>query len=217
MWSWHPVPVRLLTDRRVIEIALEDRAILLSLYLGADEHGRFDASPMVLCFKLAILDVEKIRKSVERLAESGLVHLYTVGGALYGVIDKWDQDMVATHQKKRPASQYPPPPHEIAEIAGCSGVSRSACPPSGHPVGTQRDPSGQPVDSYRQTDKQTKHTKQDRTKQTKGSTRSKNKGTKSATRRELINAIRDEHEAFKGNAKVDQATGQNYTAKQPAG
>ena len=217
MWSWHPVPVRLLTDRRVIEIGLEDRAILLSLYLGSDEHGRFDASPTVLCFKLAILDAEKIRESVQRLAEIGLVHLYTAAGALYGVIDGWDRDMVATHQKKRPASQYPPPPQEVAEIAGCSGVSRSSCAPSGHPVGTQRDPNGHPTDSYRQTDKQRGKTKQNKTRQTRGSSRSKKKGTTSATRRELIDAIKAEHEAIQEHTTTDEAPGQGDPTQQPGG
>jgi hypothetical protein len=169
MWSWHPVPIRLLTDRRVLEIDLTARSILLSLYLAADEHGRFDASPTVLCFKLAILDGPLIRSNLEVLAEAGLVHLFTVAGDLYGVIDGWDRDMVATHQKKRPASIYPAPPQEVADLAGCSGVSRKHRDPSGCPVGAQRVPSGIPTGAQRvpsgdlQTDIQTEQDTTDMT------------------------------------------------------
>ena len=47
-WPWMPVPRRLLSEERVLDLSHADRGMLLSLYLAADEHGRFEAGSTAL-------------------------------------------------------------------------------------------------------------------------------------------------------------------------
>jgi len=122
--AWRPVPERLLKDFRVLDLDRADRAVLLSLYLGADQHGRFDASERVMRCALALVDGEMLRDSVERLADAGLVCLYQQGDHPYGVIERYDDDMGADMRKRRPASGLPDPPAEAWGAAKCEGTYR---------------------------------------------------------------------------------------------
>jgi len=122
--AWRPVPERLLKDFRVLDLDRADRAVLLSLYLGADQHGRFDASERVMRCTLALVDGEMLRDSVERLADAGLVCLYQQGDHPYGVIERYDDDMGADMRKRRPASGLPDPPADVWEAAKCEGTYR---------------------------------------------------------------------------------------------
>ena len=122
--AWRPVPERLLKDYRVLDLDRADRAVLLSLYLGADQHGRFDASERVMRCTLALVDGEVLCDVVERLSDAGLVHLYQVGDHPYGVIDRYDDDMGADMRKRRPASGLPDPPSDVWSAAKCDGVFR---------------------------------------------------------------------------------------------
>lgn len=144
---WRPVPERLLKDYRVLDLDRADRAVLLSLYLGADQHGRFDASERVMRCALALVDGEMLHTSVERLADAGLVHLYQQGDHPYGVIDRYDEDMGADMRKRRPASGLPDPPSEVWEAARCEGTFRGGQHASGKEPDTDRAPAGQEPDT----------------------------------------------------------------------
>ena len=123
-WSWTPMPRRLLRDHRVLRLSRTDRAVLFSLYLGADEHGRFNADEMSLRVALGIVDGEVLAEPVARLNEAGLVHLYIVNGNPYGVLDAWDADLGIDMRKRRPASILPDPPLATWELARCEGTYR---------------------------------------------------------------------------------------------
>ena len=146
---WRPVPERLLKDYRVLDLDRADRAVLLSLYLGADQHGRFDASERVMRCTLALVDGEVLSDSVERLATAGLVHLYQTGDHPYGVIDRYDDDLGADMRKRRPASGLPDPPANIWDAAKCEGTYRGGKHEFiiGNVPATVRPPPGQWPDS----------------------------------------------------------------------
>ena len=144
-WSWTPVPRRLLRDHRVLRLSREDRCVLLSLYLGADEHGRFNADEMSLRVGLGLVDGEVLGEPVSRLNEAGLVHLYLHEGNPYGVLDGWGQDLGADMRKRRPASVLPNPPADVWEAAKCDGAYRGGT----HDAEPIRNVSGQRPDSIR--------------------------------------------------------------------
>ena len=124
MWSWIPVPRRLLQDDRLLNLALEDRAVYLSLYLAADEHGRFDAGEMALRRNAGIVTGAEVTPTLERLAELRLVYLYERNGSRFGLLDHFDEDITRDHTKKRPSPNHPAPPADVWKAAGCSGVFR---------------------------------------------------------------------------------------------
>ena len=124
MWSWIPVPRRLLSDDRILNLALEDRAVFLSLYLCADEHGRFDAGEMALRRNAGVVTGVAMLPVVERLADLRLVHLYERNGSRFGLIDHFDEDITQDHTKKRPRPSHPAPATEIWKAAACSGMYR---------------------------------------------------------------------------------------------
>jgi len=145
--AWRPVPERLLKDYRVLDLDRADRAVLLSLYLGADQHGRFDASERVMRCALALVDGEMLRDSVERLADAGLVHLYQQEDHPYGVIDRYDEDMGSDMRKRRPASGLPDPPADAWEAARCDGTYRGGQHVSGNEPDSDRTVAGQQPDT----------------------------------------------------------------------
>ena len=118
------MPRRLLSDDRLLTLELSDRAVLLSLYLCADEHGRFDAGEMALRRGCGVVTGEPLRPIVDRLAASGLVHLYEARSKPFGCLDGFDEDITADHTKKRPRPSFPAPPVSVWLGARCSGVYR---------------------------------------------------------------------------------------------
>ena len=146
LWSWIPVPRRLLSDDRLLNLELADRAVLLSLYLCADEHGRFDAGEMALRRNTGVVTGESLRPVVERLSRLRLVHLYERNDQRFGVIDHFDEDITADHTKKRPRPSHPAPPRDVWASAGCSGVYRGGsdepCPSSDRSPTDQRPDAG---------------------------------------------------------------------------
>ena len=125
-WSFNPTPRRLLQDVRVLTLDPHDRAVLLSLYVGSDEHGRFQHHPITLAVALGMVgDGWGPSLAVDRLAEAGLVHLYDGGdGYTYGQLDQWDADLGSDHKGKRPRSCHPDPPVGVWARAGCDGRYR---------------------------------------------------------------------------------------------
>lgn len=137
-WSWTPVPRKLLRDHRILRLTREDRAVLLSLYLGVDEHGRFNADEMSLRCVLGLVDGEVLAESLERLCDQGLVHVWLHNGDPYGVIDGFDEDLGSDIRKRRPASTLPNPPEEVWNAARCDGLYKGGS----HEPSTIRLPSG---------------------------------------------------------------------------
>jgi len=124
-WSWTPVPRRLLRDHRVLRLDRSDRSVLFSLYLGADEHGRFNADEMSLRVTLGFLDTFQLSETVERLSDLKLVHLYRDDeGTQFGVLDRWCEDLGLDIRKRRPRSTLPNPPADVWEAAKCQGGYR---------------------------------------------------------------------------------------------
>lgn len=125
-WSFNPVPRRLLKDHRVLMLTPLQRAVLLSLYLGSDEHGRFHCHPMSLAVVLGMVGGEWTPgEVVEHLVGVGLVHRYKgADKQTYGILDQWDTDLAADHRSKRPRSCHPSPPKAVWERAGVDGRYR---------------------------------------------------------------------------------------------
>ena len=125
-WSFQPIPRRLLQHEVVLELTAHDRAVLFSLYVGTDEHGRFRAHGQVLAVSLGMVggDWEPLA-AVNRLACQGMLHLYTGSdGRQYGVLDQFDQDIASEQRRKRPRSIHPSPPRDVWRAAGCDGEFR---------------------------------------------------------------------------------------------
>jgi len=133
----------LLHDHRVLRLSRADRAVLLSLYLGADEHGRFNADEMSLRVALGFVDGEVLSEPVSRLNEAGLVHLFVYEGTPFGVIDRWDEDLGADIRRRRPASSLPDPPPQAWAKAKCDGTYKGGTHvPSGSDPDAVRIESG---------------------------------------------------------------------------
>ena len=117
-----PVPRRLLSEERVLDLSHADRGMLLSLYLAADEHGRFEAGATAMRRALgAFVQPEEMTAILDRLKAAGLVHTYEVEGSTYGVLDRFDQDITRDHRSKRPRPAHPSPPlatWEAAKVVG---------------------------------------------------------------------------------------------------
>lgn len=125
-WSFQPIPRRLLQHEVVLELTAHDRAVLFSLYVGSDEHGRFRANPQVLAILLGMVGQHwEPLEAVNRLADWGMLHLYTGSdGRLYGVLDQFDQDIASEQRRKRPRSIHPSPPRDVWRSAGVDGEFR---------------------------------------------------------------------------------------------
>lgn len=98
-------------------LSAEAERLFWRLTTVADDHGRFEAEPMVVmadCFK-AMLDTVRITQVHAWLAElvtCGLVTAYVSGGKRFGEFTSWTK-----HQRVRSeTSKYPPP--SSADIGG---------------------------------------------------------------------------------------------------
>ena len=109
-WAWAPTPARLLEDERAIELSDRDRLVLHLLYPGADEWGRFPASPTPLRLRLGLLGGPCPMESVRVLAAAGLVQLYEADGRPFGYLVGFDEDDTSGSRARRPTSAFPQPP-----------------------------------------------------------------------------------------------------------
>ena len=181
-WSFHPTPRRLLQDVRVLTLDQHDRAVLLSLYVGSDEHGRFQHHPVALAVSLGMVGPGwDPAAAVERLGASGLLHLYPAAdGYTYGQLDQWDADLGADHKGKRPKSNHPSPPAAIWELAGCDGKFRGGRHKPGSPPNAtlvddpEQDPNA--VRTRSEQDPNTVRTRSERRPPNKGRKEGKKKG-----------------------------------------
>ena len=94
------------------------------LLVNADDYGCFDAREMVVksrLFPLREIKASDVKKTVERLAEVGLINLYTVKGKPYLIINKW-----AEHQRLRVSRHKYPTPDEADEKVDCRSLPQVA-------------------------------------------------------------------------------------------
>jgi len=117
--KWGPLPRRLARDPRYLACHPTDRAILLGIYLVADEHGRFCAEDLVLRRDIAAYG--PVRPCVNTLARLELVYLYRSDGADYGALQAFDFDWGVFETGRRPQPTYPSPPPDVWELARCNG------------------------------------------------------------------------------------------------
>ena len=95
------------------------------LLVNADDYGCFDAREMVVksrLFPLREIKTAEVKRAVERLAEVGLINLYTVKGKPYLIINKW-----AEHQRLRVSRHKFPTPDEADEICDNSPQLAATC------------------------------------------------------------------------------------------
>ena len=99
------------------------------LILIADDHGRFDARPMMIrsaCYPLQVesITLAEVLQWTDRLASPGIgiLTLYEVDGKKYGAFVKWKY-----YQRVRsPQSKYPEPPTLDSNARGSSSPMRAA-------------------------------------------------------------------------------------------
>lgn len=100
------------------ELTGDEERLFHRLVVKADDYGRFHAHPSLLlgaCFPLLIekIDVSTVRAWRDRLAEVGLISLYTVDGREYLQLVTWE-----AYQRQRGSKPKFPPPLEEAETRG---------------------------------------------------------------------------------------------------
>ena len=108
-------------SERINRLSPFEEVTFYRLLVNADDYGCFDARDMVIksrLFPLREIKASEIKKTVERLADVGLITLYTVSGKPYLIINKW-----AEHQRLRVSRHKYPTPDE-ADQPGESDNSR---------------------------------------------------------------------------------------------
>ena len=108
-------------SERINRLSPFEEVTFYRLLVNADDYGCFDARDMVIksrLFPLREIKAAEIKKTVERLADVGLITLYTVSGKPYLIINKW-----AEHQRLRVSRHKYPMPDE-ADQPGESDNSR---------------------------------------------------------------------------------------------
>lgn len=99
-------------DPAVADLSREERLLLIGLISSADDEGRFLASASAISgyvFPHDDLPPKTVRTWRNRLACSGIVHIYTVEKREYGRFPKWKQ-----HQRiSKPQPSIIPAPEEV--------------------------------------------------------------------------------------------------------
>lgn len=146
-WSWIPIPRQTLSDERVLDLEVADRGVFLSIYLVADEHGRFEAGSTSLRRSLGLfVSSEEIKAALDRLIAAGLVHEYEAKGRRFGVLDGFDAGLTRDQIGKRPAPTCPAPPRGVWDAAGIVGAYRGG---GQDEPADQRPPTDRSPDDHR--------------------------------------------------------------------
>jgi hypothetical protein len=96
----------LLESEAVLGLPVEARWLYLSILLGADDVGLFEATPFRLA-RRADIRRDHADKLTQMLADADLIRLYSVDGKAFGFIPKYGQRL----QIKR--ARFPLPPVEL--------------------------------------------------------------------------------------------------------
>jgi hypothetical protein len=135
-WRWSPTPSRrLLDDDRFLELPLEQKGVLLLLYLVCDKNGRFIATKRAFIRATGMLPEEM--RHLHRLHELQLLTLYDVAGVTYGELERYSEDAPSELRKSKD-DRYPGPgPGHIRPPSG----------PNPDPIRTPSGPSNDGVDT----------------------------------------------------------------------
>lgn len=121
-------------------LSAEAERLFWRLTTVADDHGRFEAEPMVVmadCFKAMLhrVTIARVAKWLDDLRAAGLISVYRVGEKTLGEFTSW-----VKHQRARPdrVSKYPPPSAatggQVPPLSACStGVQEYRIPSTGKP------------------------------------------------------------------------------------
>src|SRR4051812_39727061 len=141
------MPTRMLHEKicdsvTLAELTGDEERLFHRLVVKADDYGRFHAHPSLLlgaCFPLLIekISVEQVREWRDRLADVGLIALYSVDGREYLQLVTWE-----AYQRQRGSKPKFPPPLEGAEIRGELPQAADIC-------GSRVVKTGFPVDDSR--------------------------------------------------------------------
>lgn len=100
------------SDPAVADLTRDERLLLIGLISSADDEGRFLASTSAISgyvFPHDELPPKTVRTWRDRLAASGIVHIYTVSKREYGLFPKWKK-----HQRiSKPQASIIPAPEEV--------------------------------------------------------------------------------------------------------
>ena len=117
------------TSATVDQLSCQEEVLFYRLIVQCDDYGRLDARPAIIlakCFPLRVDKVKQslIRRHLARLAEVGLIRLYTVDGSSYLCMTTWDK-----HQQMRAKrSKYPEPPKDaVAGDSKCNQMLSDDC------------------------------------------------------------------------------------------
>lgn len=145
------MPTRMLHEKicdsvTLAELTGDEERLFHRLVVKADDYGRFHADPRLIlgaCLPLFVdkIELEQVQAWRDRLAEVGLITLYTVDGREYLQLVTW-----SGYQRQRDSKPKFPPPLEGAETRGespqAAETSGSRVVKTGFPGAVDVDVSG---------------------------------------------------------------------------
>ena len=110
-------------SERINQLSPLEEITFYRLLVNADDYGCFDAREMVVksrLFPLKEIKPAEVKKLLVRLAEVGLIRLYTVSGKSYLQVNKWSE-----HQRLRVSRHKYPTPDDADECGSLPQVAAS--------------------------------------------------------------------------------------------
>lgn len=110
-------------SERINQLSPLEEITFYRLLVNADDYGCFDAREMVVksrLFPLKEIKPADVKKLLARLAEVGLIRLYTVAGKAYLQVNKWSE-----HQRLRVSRHKYPTPDDADECENLPQVAAS--------------------------------------------------------------------------------------------
>lgn len=110
-------------SERINQLSPLEEVTFYRLLVNADDYGCFDAREMVVksrLFPLKEIKPAEVKKLLARLAEVGLIRLYTVTGKAYLQVNKWSE-----HQRLRVSRHKYPTPDDADECGSLPQVAAS--------------------------------------------------------------------------------------------
>lgn len=110
-------------SERINQLSPLEEITFYRLLVNADDYGCFDAREMVVksrLFPLKEIKPAEVKKLLARLAEVGLIRLYTVAGKAYLQVNKWSE-----HQRLRVSRHKYPTPDDADECGILPQVAAS--------------------------------------------------------------------------------------------
>jgi hypothetical protein len=96
-------------DPDVCRVSRDARLLMIGLISMADDEGRFLGSPAAIAgyvFPNDSIPASRLRKWLDELARTKLIHLYSIDGISYGCFLSWRAHQRISHPQPSP---LPPP------------------------------------------------------------------------------------------------------------